>query len=62
MCLVLVRKGLSLFTPINIANLNFSNFVPEKRDKQKKPKSIKEQNTILALITLSSFPHIDVDE
>lgn len=36
MCLVLVRKGLSLFTPINIANLNFSNFVPEKRDKQKK--------------------------
>lgn len=43
MCLVLVRKGLSLFTPINIANLNFSNFVPEKRDKQKKTKSIKNK-------------------
>ncbi len=44
MCLVLVRKGLSLFTPINIANLNFSNFVPEKRDEpKKKPKSIKNK-------------------
>ena len=55
------KKRSFSFTPINIANLNFSNFVPEKRDK-KNPNLSKEQNTILALITLSSFPHIDVDE